>query len=311
MKQSRNLLAVIAGQSSVVAILVLVLILAVAGAPLLQQKKVVAESISTEVAITKAYALSEALLSHAVPGQSLDTFNQAFTALHFPGVLAGAQAEPSDEIGAQAVAALRSNDKQPFVSFKELAGTPHLFYAVPDRAGGALLIDLPMAREQATIYRFFGQSYLSSSALGYILVGLLLLGVFGLRHYLRSVIELPEEERRRHEAEARARQEEARRQAEEEVRRRREEEGAGILSEPPAPSQLEPGRTAPVEPPVEPMQMNPDSPVERQPLPPPVQGNEHRSSTTQGNAELPSLGPQPVLEADGLSVERLLELLEQ
>ena len=120
-----------------------------------------------------------------------------------------------------------------------------------------------------------------------------------------------EEERRRHEAEARARQEEARRQAEEEVRRRREEEGAGILSEPPAPSQLEPGRTAPVEPPVEPMQMNPDSPVERQPLPPPVQGNEHRSSTTQGNAELPSLGPQPVLEADGLSVERLLELLEQ
>ncbi|HWK50538.1 MAG TPA: ATP-binding protein, partial [Steroidobacter sp.] len=197
MKQSRNLLAVIAGQSSVVAILVLVLILAVAGAPLLQQKKVVAENISTEVAITKAYALSEALLSHAVPGQALDTFNQAFTALHFPGVLAGGQADPKDEIGAQAVAALRANDKQPFVHFKDLAGTPHLFYAVPDRTGGALLIDLPMAREQATIYRFFGQSYLSSSAVGYILVGLLLLGVFGLRHYLRSLIELPEDERQR------------------------------------------------------------------------------------------------------------------
>ena len=198
MKQSRNLLAVIAGQSSVVAILVLVLILAVAGAPLLQQKKVVAENISTEVAITKAYALSEALLSHAVPGQSLETFNQAFTARHFAGALSGgAQAAPKDEIASLAITALRNNAKQPFVQFKELAGTPHLFYAVPDRAGGALLIDLPMAREQATIYRFFGQSYLSSSALGYILVGLLLLGVFGLRYYLRSLIELPAEQRRR------------------------------------------------------------------------------------------------------------------
>jgi PAS domain S-box-containing protein len=196
MKQSRNLLAVIAGQSSVVAILVLVLILAVAGAPLLQQKKVVAENISTEVAITKAYALSEALLSHAAPGQSLDTFTQAFTARQFAGALSDEQAEPKDEIGAQAVATLRANSKQPFVHFAELAGTPHLFYAVPDRAGGILLIDLSMEREQATIYRFFGQSYLSASTLGYILVGLLLLGVFGLRYYLRSLAALPEGERR-------------------------------------------------------------------------------------------------------------------
>ena len=58
-----------------------------------------------------------------------------------------------------------------------MAGSPHLFYAVSDRAGGALLIDLPMEREQAVISRFFGQSYLASSALGYILIGLLLLGV--------------------------------------------------------------------------------------------------------------------------------------
>ena len=64
-----------------------------------------------------------------------------------------------------------------------------------DRAGGVLLLDLSMEREQATIHRFFGQSYLSSSTLGYILVGLLLLGVFGLRHYLRSLIALPEDER--------------------------------------------------------------------------------------------------------------------
>src|SRR5690606_14658595 len=70
-------------------------------------------------------------------------------------------------------------------------------YAVPDRAGGVLLIDLPMQREQAIVHRFFGQSYLSSSTLGYILVGLLLLGVFGLRYYLRTLIALPDDERRR------------------------------------------------------------------------------------------------------------------
>ncbi|MBL8269309.1 response regulator [Steroidobacter sp.] len=196
MKQSRNLLAVIAGQSSVVAILVLVLVLSVAGAPFLQQKQVAAQNIGSEVAITKAYALSEALLAHRDQAQALDTFTQAFNARHFPGVLNGTQAEPNDSIGAAAVAELRTRTKQPYVHFQDVAGTPHLFYAVPDRAGGALLIDLSMEREVATINRFFGQSYLSASALGYILVGLLLLGVFGLRYYLRSLIALPEEERR-------------------------------------------------------------------------------------------------------------------
>ncbi len=123
---------------------------------------------------------------------------QAFTARHFAG-RAGRRARLSSTttIASQGLSRqLRANTNQPFVHFMELAGTPHLFYAVPDRAGGVLLIDLPMAREQATIYRFFGQSYLSASALGYILVGLLLLGVFGLRHYLRSLVELPEGERR-------------------------------------------------------------------------------------------------------------------
>jgi PAS domain S-box-containing protein len=197
MKQSRNLLAVIAGQSSVVAILVLVLILSIAGAPFLQQKQVVARNIGAEVAITKAHALTEALLSHRDRVESLDTFNQAFSARHFPGVLDANQSEPDDQIAAKAIAALRGTATQPFIHFQDVAGSPHLFYAVPDRAGGVLLIDLPMEREHATIQRFFGQSYLSSSTLGYILVGLLLLGVFGLRHYLRTLIALPEEERRR------------------------------------------------------------------------------------------------------------------
>ncbi len=198
MKQSTNLLAVIAGQSSVVAILVLVLVLSIAGAPLLQQKQVVAQNIGAEVAITKAYALTEALLTRRAPDQSLDTFNQAFSARHFPGALSGGQAAPTDKVASDAIAALRTSATNPYVHFQDLAGSPHLFYGVPDRTGGVLLIDLSMEREQATIHRFFGQSYLSSSTLGYILVGLLLLGVFGLRHYLHSLIALPEDERRRH-----------------------------------------------------------------------------------------------------------------
>ena len=53
-----------------------------------------------------------------------------------------------------------------------------------------------MEREQAAISRFFGQSYLASSALGYILIGLLLLGGFGLRYFLRNLVALPADVRR-------------------------------------------------------------------------------------------------------------------
>ena len=52
-----------------------------------------AQNIGAEVAITKAYALSEALLANAGDKQSLDTFNSAFNARHFPGAL-DAGAEP-------------------------------------------------------------------------------------------------------------------------------------------------------------------------------------------------------------------------
>ncbi|MET0534351.1 MAG: response regulator [Steroidobacter sp.] len=195
MKQSKHLLAVIAGQSSVVAILVLVLALSIAGAPLLQQKQVMAQNIGAEVAITKAYALTEALLANA-SGKSLDTFNPAFNARHFPGALDADAETPKDAIAAAAVVGLRQHSSTPVIKFQDVAGTPHLFYAVSDRAGGALLIDLTMEREQAVIARFFGQSYLSSSALGYLLVGLLLIGVLGLRYYLRELIALPADQRR-------------------------------------------------------------------------------------------------------------------
>ena len=42
--KAKGVVAVLAGQASIVAILVLVLVLSLAGAPLLQQKKIVAES---------------------------------------------------------------------------------------------------------------------------------------------------------------------------------------------------------------------------------------------------------------------------
>lgn len=195
MKESKHLLAVIAGQSSVVAILVLVLTLAVAGAPILQQKQVMAQNIGTEVAVSKAYALSEALLA-SVGDKSVDTFNSAFNARHFPGSLDAGTELPKDATAAAAIAELRKSPATPFIQFQDVAGSQHLFYGIPDRSGGALLIDLPMEREQAVIGRLFGQSYLSSSTLGYLLVGLLLIGVFGLRYYLRDLIALPEDQRR-------------------------------------------------------------------------------------------------------------------
>jgi hypothetical protein len=88
------------------------------------------------------------------------------------------------------------NATRPYVSFEDVAGVPHLFYGVRDGADGMLLIDLSLERERATIGRFFGQSYLSMNAVGYLLMALLLLGGFSLRYYLRSIINMPEEARR-------------------------------------------------------------------------------------------------------------------
>jgi two-component system sensor histidine kinase/response regulator len=195
MKQSKHLLAVIAGQSSVVAILVLVLTLAVAGAPILQQKQVMAQNIGAEVAVTKAYALSDALLANPTD-KPAETLSSAFTARHFRGALDAGAELPKDVTAAAAIGELRKNPSAPFIHFYDVAGSRHLFYGISDRDGGALLIDLPMEREQAVISRFFGQSYLSSSTLGYLLVGLLLVGVLGLRYYLRDLIALPADQRR-------------------------------------------------------------------------------------------------------------------
>src|SRR4051812_42720005 len=85
---SKNLLGVIAGQASIVAILVLVLLLSIVGAPLLQQKKVVAQRLGADVAITKAFAITEAILAGDQNRESLDTYASSFSASHLQHALA-------------------------------------------------------------------------------------------------------------------------------------------------------------------------------------------------------------------------------
>jgi two-component system, sensor histidine kinase and response regulator len=194
---SKNLLGVIAGQASIVAILVLILLLSIVGAPLLQQKKVVAQQLGADVALTKAFAITEALLSGEAGRVSLDTYASSFSSTHLQHALApNAVKQPAGTEAAKAVEALRASDGRPYISFEDVAGNPHLFYGVRDRSDGLLLLDLPLERERATIGRFFGQSYLSMNALGYFLMALLMFGGFSLRYYLRTLIKMPEEERR-------------------------------------------------------------------------------------------------------------------
>ena len=194
---SKNLLGVIAGQASIVAILMLVLLLSIVGAPLLQQKKVVAQRLGADVALTKAFAISEALLAGEAGRETLDTYASSFSASHLQHALApNAVEQPAGTHAASAAAALRANPGRPYTDFENIAGNPHLFYGVRDRGDGLLLLDLALDRERATIGRFFGQSYLSMNALGYFLMALLLFGAFSLRYYLRSLIQMPEEERR-------------------------------------------------------------------------------------------------------------------
>ena len=194
---AKNLLGVIAGQASIVTILMLVLLLSIVGAPILQQKKVVAERLGADVAVTKAFAITEAILAGEPGRESLDTYASSFSASHLQHALAANSVEqPAVTQTARAAAALRENSTRPYISFEDVAGNSHLFYGVRDRADGMLLLDLSLERERATIGRFFGQSYLSMNAVGYFLMALLLLGGFSLRYYLRSIIRMPEEARR-------------------------------------------------------------------------------------------------------------------
>jgi PAS domain-containing protein len=197
LKMSKNLLGVIAGQASIVTILMLVLLLSIVGAPILQQKKVVAQRLGADVAVTKAFAITEAILAGEAGRKSLDTYASSFSASHLQHALATTSVkQPAGTQAARAAAALRDNPTQPYISFADVAGNSHLFYGVRDRADGLLLLDLSLERERATIGRFFGQSYLSMNAVGYFLMALLLIGGFSLRYYLRSIIRMPDEARR-------------------------------------------------------------------------------------------------------------------
>jgi two-component system sensor histidine kinase/response regulator len=196
LKMSKNLLGMLAGQASIVTILVLVLLLSIVGAPLLQQKKVVAQRLGADVAVTKAFAVTEAILSGEEGRETLDTYASSFSASHLQHALApDAIAQPAGTHAASAARALRANATRPYIHFENVAGNPHLFYAVRDHADGVLLLDLSLERERATIGRFFGQSYLSMTAVGYFLVALLMFGAFSLRYYLRTLIDMPEPER--------------------------------------------------------------------------------------------------------------------
>ncbi|MGH8238693.1 MAG: PAS domain-containing protein, partial [Steroidobacteraceae bacterium] len=147
--------------------------------------------------MTKAFAITEAILAGEAGRESLDTHASSFSASHLQHSLApNAAHQPAGTPAAGAAAWLRDNAGRPYIHFENVAGNPHLFYGVRDRADGLLLLDLSLERERATIGRFFGQSYLSINAVGYFLMALLLFGAFSLRYYLRSIIRMPEQERR-------------------------------------------------------------------------------------------------------------------
>jgi two-component system, sensor histidine kinase and response regulator len=195
--KAKGVIAVLAGQASIVAILVLVLVLSLAAAPLLQQKKVVAQRMGADFALTKAEALSTALLSTSNELSSLDQHNEIYYARHLKHALSIPTLDTAPRgFPVRAVAALKANPARPHIEFENFGGEPHLLYAIKDRADGVLVLDLKLDREHALVGRFFGQSYLSSSALGFILLALLLFAAFGLRYFLRTLIRLPEEERR-------------------------------------------------------------------------------------------------------------------
>src|SRR5678815_2893853 len=116
LKMSKNLLGILAGQASIVTILVLVLLLSIVGAPLLQQKKVVAQRLGADVAVTKAFAIAEAILSGEQGRESLDTYASSFSASHLQHALApNAIAQPDGTHAASAAQALRSNAAKPYI----------------------------------------------------------------------------------------------------------------------------------------------------------------------------------------------------
>jgi two-component system sensor histidine kinase/response regulator len=191
---AKGVIRILAGPASIVAILMLVLLLSLAGAELLSDKKSIARQIGGDVAASKARAVAEAILVGR-DTDSLDLNGSRFSARRYPQALTTV-GMTSGEWSDAAIAALRRNDDQPQVNFHEVDGTPHIQYAVSDRAGGVLIVDLGLAEERAAIGRVLGQLYLSGTVLSYLLIALLIFGAFSLRSFLIDLIRRPEDERR-------------------------------------------------------------------------------------------------------------------
>jgi PAS domain S-box-containing protein len=194
---SKNVLGVLAGQASLVAILMLVLVIAIFGAPQLQEKKVVAEKIGAEIAISKAETIAQTLLSQNESSTLRDYRSSAYASRHLNHALTHPPLDSAPRgFIPRAVQQLQREPQRPYLEFQSLAGQPTLLYAVADHDDGIVMLELPLERESAIVGRFFGQSYLSGNVIGYIAIALLMLGAFSLRFFLRSIIALPPEQRR-------------------------------------------------------------------------------------------------------------------
>ena len=188
---SKRVVGILAGPGSIIAILMLVLLLSLMGAELLSSKKQIALTIGNDVALAKAHAVADALLSG-----SADIASSTYTSRRLPGALAASAPSPADARTTKALAALRSHPSRPFSEYHEVEGRQHLYYAVSDGADGALVVDFNLERERAAIGRVLGQMYLGSTTLGFVLVALMVFGAFSLRRFLRDLIRRPEDARR-------------------------------------------------------------------------------------------------------------------
>ena len=145
----KGLLELIAGHTAIFAILLLVLLLSIVGAPLLQQKKVAAIRMGADIAITKAYAISEALLNGTDQGVSADANTRSFISRHYKAALIGGTVPPAHMLKPGTIEALLDNPQRPSIFFPSVYGVPHLIYVVHDRHEGVLVLDLPLERERA------------------------------------------------------------------------------------------------------------------------------------------------------------------
>ncbi len=190
--KTKNVISIMAGPASIFAILMLVVLLSLAGAELLSSKKAVAHRIGTDTALTRAQSIAEAVLA----GSNRNIQGATFATRHLPLALRDPSAfADADAFTTEAIAALTRDDSRPYTRFRNTDGELRLRYAVSDRTGGVLLIDMDLAGERAAIGRVLGQLYLSGTALSFLLVALLMFGVFSLRRFLSDLIRRPASER--------------------------------------------------------------------------------------------------------------------